>query len=210
VFFVIYAFEKNLIPPAMRVALGFVTGAGLLVGGLALHRRGTHQALSHALCATAVLVLYGVSFGAYQIYGFFNQAGTFALMALVTVAALLIAMRLNALTVAVLGMAGGYLNPVLVSTGSDELGILTGYLALLAAGLDSRPYRLDWATGTTVFELDQPQVLGFKRATMAAHGAAPKAERREVAVDLRDDWPTALRANGFDTSAPTAWIAGRS
>lgn len=135
VFFVIYAFEKNLIPPAMRVALGFLTGAGLLAGGLLLNRRGTHQPLAHALCATAVLVLYGVSFGAYQIYGFFNQAGTFALMALVTVVALLIAVRLNALTVAVLGMVGGYLNPVLVSTGSDELVILTGYLALLAAGL---------------------------------------------------------------------------
>lgn len=80
-------------------------------------------------------------------------------------------------------------------------------IVLLAAGLDSRAYRLDWQPGTVVYELDQPQVLEFKRETLAAHGADPKAERREVAVDLRDDWPTALRSNGFDPGAPSAWIA---
>ena len=80
-------------------------------------------------------------------------------------------------------------------------------IVLLAAGLDSRPYRLDWAPGTTVFELDQPQVLEFKRETLAAYGAAPKVERREVAVDLRDDWPQALRDSGFRSDEPSAWIA---
>ncbi len=72
-------------------------------------------------------------------------------------------------------------------------------IVLLAAGLDSRAYRLDWPTGTTVFELDQPRVLEFKRETLATAGLRPKAERREVAVDLRDDWPAALRASGFRT-----------
>ena len=80
-------------------------------------------------------------------------------------------------------------------------------IVLLAAGLDSRPYRLDWAPGTTVFELDQPQVLEFKRETLAAYGAAPKVERREVAVDLREDWPQALRDSGFRSDEPSAWIA---
>lgn len=80
-------------------------------------------------------------------------------------------------------------------------------VVLLAAGLDSRAYRLDWAPGTTVFELDQPRVLEFKRETLAATGAVPKAERREVAVDLRDDWPQALRDSGFDPAKPSAWIA---
>jgi methyltransferase (TIGR00027 family) len=80
-------------------------------------------------------------------------------------------------------------------------------IALLAAGLDSRPYRLDWAPGTIVFELDQPQVLEFKRETLTAHGAVPKAERREVAVDLRDDWSQALQDSGFRSSEPSAWIA---
>jgi len=80
-------------------------------------------------------------------------------------------------------------------------------IVLLAAGLDSRAYRLDWQPGSVVYELDQPQVLEFKRETLAAHGAKPRAERREVAVDLRDDWPAALRTSGFDPGAPSAWIA---
>lgn len=78
-------------------------------------------------------------------------------------------------------------------------------IVLLAAGLDSRAYRLDWPDKTVVFELDQPQVLEFKRAALA--GVRPTAERREVAVDLRDDWPRALLEHGFNPSAPSAWIA---
>ncbi|MGZ4510955.1 MAG: class I SAM-dependent methyltransferase [Mycobacterium sp.] len=80
-------------------------------------------------------------------------------------------------------------------------------VVVLAAGLDSRAYRLDWPPGTTIFELDQPQVLDFKREVLDGHGAQPKAERREVAVDLRDDWPQALRDTGFDVTKPSAWIA---
>jgi len=80
-------------------------------------------------------------------------------------------------------------------------------IVMLAAGLDSRAYRLGWADGTVVFELDQPQVLEFKREVLAQHGAKPSAERREIAVDLREDWPQALRDNGFDASKPSAWIA---
>ncbi|GBE63625.1 putative S-adenosyl-L-methionine-dependent methyltransferase [Mycobacterium sp. MFM001] len=78
---------------------------------------------------------------------------------------------------------------------------------ILAAGLDSRAYRLSWPDGTTIFELDQPQVLEFKREVLAEHGAEPRAERREVAVDLREDWPQALRDSGFDPAKPSAWIA---
>jgi methyltransferase (TIGR00027 family) len=80
-------------------------------------------------------------------------------------------------------------------------------IVLLAAGLDSRGHRLPWPDGTVVFELDQPRVLEFKREVIARHGDAPTAERREVAVDLRNDWPQALRDSGFDPSKPSAWIA---
>jgi methyltransferase (TIGR00027 family) len=78
---------------------------------------------------------------------------------------------------------------------------------ILASGLDARPYRLPWPDGTVVYEIDQPRVIEFKSATMADIGATPTALRRTVAVDLRDDWPAALRAAGFDTDAPTAWSA---
>ena len=80
-------------------------------------------------------------------------------------------------------------------------------IVILAAGLDSRAYRLRWADGTVIFEVDQPKVLEFKREVLSRHGDAPTAQRREVAVDLRADWPTALRANGFQPAEPSAWLA---
>ena len=79
-------------------------------------------------------------------------------------------------------------------------------IVILAAGLDSRAYRLSWPDATTIFELDQPQVLDFKRQVLTEHGAKPNAERREVAVDLREDWPQALQDSGFDATKPSAWI----
>ncbi|MGB8387580.1 SAM-dependent methyltransferase [Mycobacterium sp.] len=78
---------------------------------------------------------------------------------------------------------------------------------ILASGLDARAYRLAWPAEMTVFEVDQPQVIDFKTATLARLGAAPKAELRTVAIDLRQDWPKALTDAGFDQSRPTAWIA---
>ena len=78
---------------------------------------------------------------------------------------------------------------------------------ILAAGLDSRPYRLRWPPGTVVYEVDQPEVVEFKTTTMSELGAVPTTERRAVAVELRDDWPTALRDSGFDDTKPTAWSA---
>lgn len=78
---------------------------------------------------------------------------------------------------------------------------------ILASGLDSRAYRLDWPAGTVVYEIDQPAVIEFKTATLARLGAEPAAVRRTVGIDLRGDWPTALRAAGFDPTAPTAWLA---
>lgn len=82
-----------------------------------------------------------------------------------------------------------------------------GQVVILASGLDARAYRLPWPAGTTVFEIDQPQVLEFKAATIADLGAEPTAEVRNVPVDLRHDWPSALRQAGFDAGRPAAWAA---
>ena len=78
---------------------------------------------------------------------------------------------------------------------------------IVAAGLDARAYRLPWPEGTVVYEVDLPDVIEFKTSTLGDLGAEPTAERRTVAVDLRDDWPAALRAAGFDPQAPSAWSA---
>jgi methyltransferase (TIGR00027 family) len=80
-------------------------------------------------------------------------------------------------------------------------------IVILASGLDSRAYRLEWPGGTTVFEIDQPKVLEYKAATLAEHDVEPSALLREVPIDLRYDWPAALAAAGFDASVPTAWLA---
>jgi methyltransferase (TIGR00027 family) len=80
-------------------------------------------------------------------------------------------------------------------------------LVILASGLDARGYRLSWPSDMTVFEIDQPQVIDFKASTLAALGAEPAVDLRAVPIDLRDDWPAALRQAGFDTAQPTAWIA---
>lgn len=80
-------------------------------------------------------------------------------------------------------------------------------IVILASGLDSRAYRLDWPAGTTVFEIDQPKVLEYKATVLAEHGVAPSAQRREVPVDLRHDWPKALVQAGFQVNEPTAWLA---
>jgi methyltransferase (TIGR00027 family) len=89
--------------------------------------------------------------------------------------------------------------------GATQAGIKQ--VVILASGLDSRAYRLAWPAGTVVYEVDQPQVIQFKSRTLAELGAAPTADRRVVAIDLREDWPAALRAAGFDPAQPTAWSA---
>ncbi|MDX1885231.1 class I SAM-dependent methyltransferase [Mycolicibacterium sp. 120270] len=80
-------------------------------------------------------------------------------------------------------------------------------IVILASGLDSRAYRLDWPAGTTLFELDQPKVLEYKAETLAANGVEPRVTLHQVPIDLRHDWPQALRDDGFDAAAPTAWLA---
>jgi methyltransferase (TIGR00027 family) len=78
---------------------------------------------------------------------------------------------------------------------------------ILAAGLDARAYRLAWPPGSVVYEVDQPKVVEFKTTAMSNLGAAPTADRRTVSIDLRDDWPAALRRNGFNVTQPTSWSA---
>lgn len=90
---------------------------------------------------------------------------------------------------------------------ADAVGAGIRQVVILASGLDSRAYRLDWPTGTTVYEIDQPQVLEYKTQTLQLHGAVPSAIRHPVPVDLRDDWPAALTAAGFDRAQSTAWLA---
>ncbi|MFJ5520997.1 SAM-dependent methyltransferase [Streptomyces griseoluteus] len=83
----------------------------------------------------------------------------------------------------------------------------TRQFVLLGAGLDTRAFRLDWPSGSTVWEVDRPGVLGFKERVLAGAGAVPSAGRVPVPVDLRGDWAAALVGAGLEPGLPTAWLA---
>ncbi|MFD7117807.1 class I SAM-dependent methyltransferase [Streptomyces sp. NPDC056652] len=80
-------------------------------------------------------------------------------------------------------------------------------VVLLGAGLDSRAFRLDWPPGCVIFEIDRESVLAFKHEVLDGLSATPRAARVPIPVDLRDDWVGALTDAGFDTAAPSVWLA---
>jgi methyltransferase (TIGR00027 family) len=80
-------------------------------------------------------------------------------------------------------------------------------VVLLAAGLDMRALRLSWPDGVRLYEVDQPEVLGFKDQVLAGRGAHPSCERIEVGVDLRQEWGRLLVAARLRPREPTAWLA---
>jgi uncharacterized membrane protein len=158
-FFVKYSFDNNLISPELRVALGYLIGAGLLVGGLVLTGR-KYSVLGQTLCATGVLVLYANIFASHAYYHLIGVIPAFALMALVTAVAFLLAVRLDAQVVAILGLLGGFLTPVLLSTGKDNPLGLFSYIALLDVGLIAVVTRKRWnylvllaAAGTLLMQI---------------------------------------------------------
>jgi methyltransferase (TIGR00027 family) len=80
-------------------------------------------------------------------------------------------------------------------------------VVLLAAGLDTRAFRLPWPAGTRIFEIDLPAVLDFKDNVLAEVGTAPRCQRTVVPADLRTAWTAVLADAGFDHDIPTAWLA---
>ena len=160
-FFVKYSFEHNLIPPELRVAIGFLFAIGLVIGGLKINRE-RYAVTAQTLIATGIVSLYTVTFACRAIYhfSFFGPVPTFLLMVLITTAAFLLAVRLEAQVIAVLGILGGFLTPVLVSTGQDNPLGLFGYIALLDAGLVAVALHRRWlylvplgATGTVIMQV---------------------------------------------------------
>lgn len=145
-FFIKYSFDHNLIPPALRAAAGFAAGLALIAGGLLMKRKET-EITAQTLCATGVLVLYGVSFACHSLYhfGWATQGMTFALMTLITATAFGLSVRLETQVIAVLGIAGGFLTPCLLSNGQDAPLALFGYIALLDIGLLAVALRRGWS-----------------------------------------------------------------
>lgn len=145
-FFVKYSFERDLIPPEVRVAIGYLFAIGLVIGGLKLPRQ-RYAVTAQTLIATGIVCLYGVTFACNSIYhfAFFGPVASFAIMSLVTTAAFFLAVRLDARVIAVLGICGGFLTPVLLSTGQDNPVGLFGYILLLDLGLIAVALHRGWA-----------------------------------------------------------------
>ena len=160
-FFVKYSFDHGWVSPELRVALGFVLGAGLIVGGVRLTTKG-YTTPAQTLVGAGVVSLYIVTFACNSIYKFefFGPVPTFLLMTLITATAFILAVRLKAQVVAILGILGGFLTPVLINTGVDNPPGLFGYLALLDAGLIAVVLATGWrylvplsAVGTVIMML---------------------------------------------------------
>jgi methyltransferase (TIGR00027 family) len=98
---------------------------------------------------------------------------------------------------------GRFLDDFLAASGRSGLR----QVVILGSGLDTRPYRLWWPRGTTVYEIDRPEVLDFKAEVLAGLQAKPAVSRREIGADLHQDWLTALYRAGFDAAQPTVWVA---
>ena len=176
VFLVKYSFENNLITPAMRVTIGTVVGLGLIATGWFTAARN-YRVSGQSLCATGVLVLYGNIFAAHVFYHLIELGPAFASMAIVTAAAFFLAVRMNAQVIVILGLLGGFLTPVLLSTGVDNPTALFGYIAVLNIGVAAVALRKRWdylvllaAAGTIIMEFawaDKFFVVGKRNIAFA-------------------------------------------
>jgi methyltransferase (TIGR00027 family) len=88
----------------------------------------------------------------------------------------------------------------------EGLGAGIRQCVILAAGMDTRAYRLEWPEDMRVFELDRPAVLAVKDAMLTSACAEPACDRRTIGVDLTGPWVPALRVAGFDASQPKIWL----
>jgi uncharacterized membrane protein len=138
-----YAFDSEWVGPTARVTLGALAGLALLGTAERLRRRGLRP-YAYVLSGGGILILYLSIYAAYNFYGLLAQPPAFLLMTLVTSGAVLLSVRLNALPVAVLGLVGGFLTPVLISTGQDNQVGLFAYVSLLDAGVLAVAYFKRW------------------------------------------------------------------
>jgi len=180
IFFVKLSMERGWISPELRTAIGFVIGTGLVGGGVVMSRRVRYATLATTLCATGIVILYGVTFAAHSIWHIpplDQPLLAFGVMSLITTSAFLLAVRLHAQVVAVLGMLGGFLTPILCSTGHDNPLGLFSFIALLDIGVLAVAKNKRWlhltalaATGTILMQAGW--MIKFFRASEYAIGSA--------------------------------------
>jgi uncharacterized membrane protein len=129
-----YSIEHGLISPVMRVVLGVIVGIFCLIGSEWLVRRN-QAAAANALAGAGIVILYGATWAAQNLYGLIGTLPAFALMVLITVVCVALAVRRDAPFIAVLGLLGGFATPILVASDVDSPAALFGYILLLDLGL---------------------------------------------------------------------------
>ena len=133
--FLQYSIEHGLIPPPVRVALGFLAGAGSILLSEKLRRE--YRTTANALAGSGIVILYASIWAARILYDLIGSGLGFAFMILVTAACGLLSWRHHARDIALLGLIGGFATPLLLSTGQDNPIGLFAYILLLDVGLVS-------------------------------------------------------------------------
>jgi uncharacterized membrane protein len=133
-FFLKYAFDSNWISQSLRILIGVIVGAGLLLGAWRSHTRG-YAIFAQGLVGAGTATLYLSVYASFNFYHLIPQPVALAAMALVTAVGLIQALYYDSLAVALLAWIGGFVTLPLLGLGQgDELGLL-GYLTLLDAGM---------------------------------------------------------------------------
>jgi uncharacterized membrane protein len=143
VFFLGYSIQQGWLQPPVRMAIGLAVGVGLLVG-CELKAARRYPVTANALDGAAIVILFSTFFASYRRWELIGPVPTFAMLALVTVVAVLLSIRRDSVFIALLGLVGGFSTPALLSTGRDNPFGLFGYLLLLNAGLGWVAYRKRW------------------------------------------------------------------
>lgn len=142
-YFLKYSFDQGWVTPAGRVAMAFLSGAGLLAGGEFARRQG-YRLFGLYLMGGGIATLYFASFASFQVYHLLPQGAAFGVMVVVTALACTLAVIYNTIWLALLGLVGGFATPLLLATGVDAQVPLMGYLTILNLGILALAYYKRW------------------------------------------------------------------
>ena len=143
-FFLKYSIDKDWIPPLGRVSLSLLAGVGLILAGLRLSEKVRYRTFGQGLLGGGIATLYFSIFAAYHFYGLVTAEMALGLMIVVTISASGLAVHLNSLLVAILGLIGAYVTPILLSTEQANYISLYAYLLFLGCGVLAISYRKNW------------------------------------------------------------------
>jgi len=148
-FFLKYAFDNNWIGPSGRVAIGILLGAAMLPWSQWLLRRG-YSYFSEGIAGLGAAVIYLSLWAGCQYYTLYTRDVGFYAMILVTAGMTAVALGRNSQRIALLSLVGGFLTPILVSSGKDEQVVLFSYLLMLGLGMLLIELRRNWRALTPV------------------------------------------------------------